>query len=117
MRFGFDGGVDARIVKWNAELRSEIVAKGKILVGFCSAQSVMQMRGMEHEAQFPAPLVKHAKQGNGVRASGKTDGEAHAGLEKRGVERESGQGFAHERNDSFVAAIALCVRTSILNPC
>jgi hypothetical protein len=48
------------------------------------------MRDVEDEAQFPALLMENAKEGYGVRSAGDADGEAQAGGEVGGVEREDG---------------------------
>jgi hypothetical protein len=70
------------------ELGSEVAAKLKIGIGFCTAQAVMQMRSVEDETEFPALFNKSAQQRDGVSAAGESDGEAHPGLQQRCVERE-----------------------------
>jgi len=57
----------------------------------------MQMGGMENESQFPASIGKHAEKRDGVGTTGEAYCQAHAGLEERGVEWQSGRRRAHER--------------------
>ena len=76
----FDCGFDAVLVKGQAELRGKLAAKREIVVGFGSAKTVVEMRDVEHEAEFPAPFFQCAQQSYGVGTTGKTDGEAESGL-------------------------------------
>jgi hypothetical protein len=48
----------------------------------------MQMRCMEHKAQFPALLRKSTQQCHRIGAAGESDGKTHAGLQQRGIESE-----------------------------
>ena len=61
IRAGLGFGVCACVMKRQAELRGEIADKGEIGVGFCSAESVMQVRYLQHEAEFQSKAVGHAQ--------------------------------------------------------
>ena len=92
------GGIGARLLKGQAEPRGQGSGKLQVGVGFGSAQPVMQMGGMHHQTQFPAPFSQSAQQGHRVRAARKTDGEPHPGLEQRCIDREiRGQLSAHAK--------------------
>ena len=43
----------------------------------------MQVRGVQYEAQFPAPLDESTQQRNRISAAGEADGKTHAGLQQR----------------------------------
>ncbi len=73
------------------EFRGESAAEFKVGIGFGAAQAVVEMRGVEHEAQFPAPLGESTQQSNRIRAAGEADGEAHAGLQQRSIESKRGR--------------------------
>jgi hypothetical protein len=60
------------------ELGSEVAAELKIGIGFCTAEAVMQMCGVEDKAELPALFDQSAQQRNRVCAAGEADGEAHA---------------------------------------
>ena len=80
------------------ELLGEGSGKFQVGIGLFAAQAVVQVGGVEDEAQFPAPFAisfgEGTQQGDGVGATGETDGEAKAGAQQRRVERERGR---HER--------------------
>jgi len=57
---------------------------------------MMQMRSVEYETEFPAPVDESAEQRHRVSSPGEAYGKAHAGLQQRRVERECGR-CAHER--------------------
>ena len=59
--------------------------KIQVGVGFGAAQAVMQMCGMKHQAQFPAPLGERPQQRHRIGAAGKADGKAQTGLEQHGI--------------------------------
>ena len=61
------------------ELGGEVGDEGLVGVGFCAAQAVVEMGGVEDEAEFPAALGEGAQEGDGVGAAGDADGEAQAG--------------------------------------
>jgi hypothetical protein len=48
----FDGDIDTGLVKGEAELGGKIAREGKVVVSFFAAQTVMEMGGVEHEAEF-----------------------------------------------------------------
>lgn len=96
--FRFGGGVDAGVVEGNVEFGGKGLAEGEVGVGFRSAKAVVEVRGVKHEAEFPAlfpiPLGECTQEGDGVGSAGERDGEAQAGAEERRVDGERG---AHER--------------------
>jgi hypothetical protein len=53
---GFGRGIDASLVKGQAELRCKIVYEFEVAVSLRPAQAVMQVRDVQDEAQFPAPF-------------------------------------------------------------
>ncbi len=85
VRLGLGSGVDASVVKWNVELLSEVTGEGQVGIGFVAAETVMEMGGVEDEAQFPArftiPLDEDTQEGDGVGAAREADGESHAGAQ------------------------------------
>lgn len=85
---GFGGGIDARGVKGQTELLGEVADEGQIGVGFLSAQTMVQMGDVQGEAKFPALLMEGAEESDGVCAAGDGYGEAHAGTQEGGIERE-----------------------------
>ena len=87
---GFGGGIDAVAMKGQMELGGEGVDEFEIGVGFRSAKAVVEMRDMEDEAKFPAPMMEGVQEGNRVGSAGDADGQTQAGGERGGVERESG---------------------------
>jgi hypothetical protein len=54
---GFGGGVDAGLMKRNIEVNREGFRKSEICIGFFAAQAVMEMSGVQNNAEFPAPLM------------------------------------------------------------
>ena len=98
MRFRFGGGVDAGVVEGNVELGGEGLAEGEVGVGFFAAKAMVEVRGVEDEAEFPALFMisfgEGAQEGDRVCSAGERDGEAQAGAEERRVDGERG---AHER--------------------
>ena len=74
--------VHLRFVKGQAKVSRERARKGQIGVGLLAAQAVVQMGGVQHQAQFAAPLGQRAQQGNGVRAAGETNSHAKSGPEQ-----------------------------------
>jgi hypothetical protein len=74
------GGVDAGIVEGDFKSSGEIAAEVTVGIGFFTAKAVMQMSGVKHEAQFPAPPGERTEEGDRVGSPGNTDGESHAGL-------------------------------------
>ena len=77
-----------RVMEGNVELLRESFREGEVGICFVAAQTVVQMGGVQHQAQFPAPLGESAKEGDGICAAGKTDGETHAGAQQGRVERK-----------------------------
>ena len=82
-------------MKRQSEGRGEFAAEFKVCIRFLAAQPMMQMRCVQHQPQFPAPIDKRAQQRNGISPAGKPDGEPHPGLQQRRVERECGRQCAH----------------------
>ena len=50
----FLSGVHTRLVKRNFQLCRQFAAEFQIAIGLCAAQPVVQVRGMEHQAQLLA---------------------------------------------------------------
>ena len=90
-RFGMSPGLGRRIhpgfVEDHPELRGQIAGKLEVPVGLLAAQPVVQVGGVQHQPQFPAPLAilhhQRAQQGHRVRAAGKADGHPQTRLELR----------------------------------
>ncbi len=81
-----------------AQFSRERAGKGQIAVGLLAAQAMVQMGGVQHQAQLLAPLRQRAHQGHGVSATGEANGQAQARLEQRGVENERrGRRGAHSK--------------------
>ncbi len=81
IRSGRGGGVGPGLVEGYIEPGGQLPAEIPVGVRLSSAQAVVQVGGMEHQSQFPAPLGKDAQKGHGVRSPGEAHGETHAGLE------------------------------------
>ena len=87
-------------MKGQTEAGREFAGKGEVGVGFGAAQAVVQMGGVEDEAEFTASRGKGTEEGHRVRATGEAHGHAQTGLEEHRVEGQTGhfgRGFAHER--------------------
>ena len=85
---GFGSSIDAFGVKWDFELGGQRSAKVEVGVSFGTAEAVMQVGGVQHQAEFPASLRERAQEGDGIGSSGQRHAEAHSRLETRGVEAE-----------------------------
>lgn len=94
---GFGGNIDAGFVKGQAQFFGQSAGEGQIGVGLGAAKSMVEVGSVEHQAQFPAALRKGTGQGNGVRAAGKTHGQAKPRLEQSGIDRKKG---AHQSDDT-----------------
>lgn len=92
MGFGFGGGVDAGVMDGDVEFGGERLAEGEVGVGFLCAKAVVEVRGVEDEAEFPAlfmiPICECAKEGNRIRSAGECDGEAQTRAEEGRVDGE-----------------------------
>jgi hypothetical protein len=75
-------------VKGKVELGGQGADEFEVGVCFGSAKAVVEMCDVENEAQFPALLMECAEESDGVGSAGDADGEAQAGCEERGIERE-----------------------------
>ena len=93
-RFGSD--VYAGFMEGNIEPGGEVAAELKVGIGFGAAQAVMQVRGVEDKAEFPAPVrqARTAARRNRRRRRGRRQGacRASAGIVSSG----SGRRCAHE---------------------
>lgn len=87
---GFGGRIDVGRVDRDVETGAEVAAELLVSVGFGAAQAVVQVGGMDYEAQLSGPLVEREQQRDRVRSPGEGDGNAHAGAKERGVEWEGG---------------------------
>jgi len=54
---GFGCGVDAGLMKRNIKVDGEGFREREIGIGFFAAQAVMEMSGVQNNAEFPAPLM------------------------------------------------------------
>ncbi len=87
--------VDARLVKGQAQLRRQLAAEFQIAVGLGAAQAVVQVGGVEHQAQFPASRPPRMRSSATESAPPESaNGQPHAGLEQRGVESRRWRRFA-----------------------
>jgi hypothetical protein len=84
-------------VKWDIELGGEGSGEFEVFIGLGAAEAVMQVGGVEDQAEFSAAVGERAEEGYGICSAGEGNGEAQAGLEERCVDGESG---AHELDDS-----------------
>lgn len=85
-RFGF--GVYAGLVERQIKFGSKVAAELKIGIGFCAAQPMMQMRGVQQQTKFPASFDKGAQQRNGIGAAREPHSKPHPGLQQGCIERE-----------------------------
>jgi len=67
---GFGSGVDVRVMEGNVEPLRESFREGEVGTCFVAPQTVVQMGGVQHQAQFPAPLGESAKEGDGICTAG-----------------------------------------------
>jgi 2-C-methyl-D-erythritol 4-phosphate cytidylyltransferase len=91
---GFGTGIYARLVEGKAEFAGQRAAEFEIGVGFGSAQPMMQMRRVEHQAQFARMPCQRSQQGDRIGSAGKPDGQARAGPEQSKVQRQPDGGIA-----------------------
>ena len=83
---GFRSGIDVAGVELETQRRGEF--SGEILVGVRvgSAQPVMEMGGVEDEAEFAGARREGACEGDGIGAAGEANGETQAGADERGIQ-------------------------------
>ena len=53
----FGRGVHAGLMERNIEVDGEGFREGEIGIGFFAAHAVMEMSGVQNNAEFPAPLM------------------------------------------------------------
>ena len=82
------GGIDSRFVKGQPERGGQFASKFQVFVGLGTTQTVVEVSSVEDKTQFPAPFLECSQQGDGIRTAGQADGEAQAGPEHGGVQRE-----------------------------
>jgi hypothetical protein len=75
-------------MKRQSKSRSEFATKLKISIGFFAAKAMMQMRSVQYQPEFPAPIHERAQQGNRIRPTRKPNGQTHPGLQHRRVKRK-----------------------------
>jgi hypothetical protein len=75
-------------MKRQSKSRSEFATKLKISIRLFAAKTVMQMRSMQYQPEFPAPIHERAQQGNRIRPSRKPDSETHPRFQQRCVKRK-----------------------------
>lgn len=79
MQLGFGGGVDLGDMEDETEGLGEIGGEALIGVRFGAAQAVMEMGGVEDEAELAGAGGEGEGEGYGIAAAGEGDGEAKAG--------------------------------------
>src|SRR5260370_34810403 len=92
-----------------AETGCEVAREGEVGVGFSPAQAVVQVCGVQDQAEFAGSIAEGAKQGYRIGSAGEADGKTQAGLEQRGVEGKSRRRWsAHQRMISRLSGVARC---------
>lgn len=76
---GLGRRIDLRLMKGDSETCGQFPAKIAIRVRLRAAQSVVQMRRVNHQPQLDAPRRKGTQQGYRICAARQTNGNAHAG--------------------------------------
>ena len=84
---GFGLAIHPRLMEGKPHLSRQRAGKGQVAVGLFAAQAVVQVGGVQHQAQLLAPLRQRARQRHGVRAAGEANGQAQTRLEQRRIER------------------------------
>ena len=74
-------------VELDAERLGEIGGELLVAVGLDAAQAMVEVGGVEDEAQFCGASGERPSQSYGISSAGETDGEAQPGLEQGCVER------------------------------
>jgi hypothetical protein len=82
---GLGGNIDPCFVEGQAQIRRQTAGEIQIGVCLCAAQAVVQVDGVQHQAQFPAALGQGAQQGDGVRAAREAHGQPQARPQQRRV--------------------------------
>ena len=79
--FGRCPGIDMRLVEGQSKLGSQRSRKDQVAVGLLAAQAVVQMGGVQHQAQLSAPLRQSAYKRHRVGAAGEAHCQAESGPE------------------------------------
>jgi hypothetical protein len=74
----------------NAQISRQRTGKFQIAVSLIAAHAVVQMGGVEYQAQLPALLRKGAQQGYGVGAAGEADSQTESRPERRHFDGQPG---------------------------
>ena len=74
-------------VEWDIERSREVRGESLVLIGFCAAQAVVEVGGVQDDAQFCGSGGEGAGERDGIGSAGEADGQAQAGPEQRCVER------------------------------
>ncbi len=93
---GFPGNVYAGVMKRQAKRGREFTREVQVAVCFYSAQAVMKMRGVNDKSQLRAARSQSTEQRDGIRPTGEADGNTHAGLDVREVQRELRSKIGHD---------------------
>ena len=92
-------GIHPRLVEGQTKLGRQRARKGQVAVGLLAAQAVVQMGGVQHQAQLPAPLRQSAQQGHGVGSAREAHGQAQSRLEQRVSMGSVGAACGASQND------------------
>jgi len=81
--YGFDaarfgGGVNPMLMEGQVESCGKIAAEYQVFICLSAAQTVMEVRGVQYQAQFSASLTEREKQRNRVCTTRETDGDTLA---------------------------------------
>ncbi len=90
-------GIDPRLVEGQAKFGCKRAGKGQVAVGLLAAQAVVQMGGVEHQAQLSAPLRQSAQQGHGVGAAREAHGQAKSRPEQRHIDGQLRRAFQNDK--------------------
>ena len=63
-------------VEWDIERSREVRGESLVLIGFCAAQAVVEMGGVQDNAQFRCAGGEDAGEGYRVGPAGEADGQA-----------------------------------------
>jgi hypothetical protein len=91
-RFGaarFGAGIDTMLMKRHTKFRGEAAAECEVGVRFSTAETVVQMRCMEHQAEFPALLHERTEQRNRIGATRKTHGKTQTRAKQGCIENQT----------------------------
>ena len=83
----FDICIDLMGVELDAQGLCEVSGESLVEIGFFAAQAVVEVGGVQYDAQFRGSRGEGAGERDGIGSAGEADGQAQAGPEQRCVER------------------------------